>query len=412
MSARLFRTAASAILSGLVWLLLLNMAEFCHAQDQITLGGHLKSLNLLIREPMVADQPQGEISSNRLRLDAQGPISDWGNWELALEQLLLYSDPPQLSPLPGDSVNRRIDLGKDWNRDARWSSRLEVDRCNLNWERSWGEMAVGRQAIGFGRISLSSPLDIIAPFAPDALDTEVRPGVDAVRLSYYHQQIGQLQGIVVLGRNNQHNSYLGTVVKSWSGIDLLLIGGELRDRPVLAGGLATSLGGMGIKTEISAYKGTKVDESNGDLHDDFAMAALEVDYRFDIDLWLTVEYLYNGIGTSQAKDYPEVWQSAPYQEGLGFLSGRNYLLVAASHQFHPLVDGGLLNIFNLQDDSWLLRPSLDFSLADNCVLQLFWTIVQGRSPRTITLANSTVSIPRSEFGSAAQSGGFFLKFFF
>lgn len=396
------------------WLLLCGPGsiDLTFAKDDMTIGGHLKSLNLLVRDPATPDQDSGEISSNRLRLDASGPLFSWGNWDVALEQLVLYADPPQLTSLPGDNVNRRLDLEKNWNQNHRWSGRLEVDRCNLTVERPWGDISVGRQAIGFGRITLSSPLDIIAPFPPDALDTEVRPGVDALRVSRYGDRVGQLQGVVVLGSDSRHNSYLATLVQSLTGVDLLALGGQLRDRPMIGGGVAGSVGGMGLRGELAWYKGTRVGEPDGDLHDDFIMAGVEADYRFDIDLSLTVEYLYNGIGTSRAENYPVVWQSAPYQEGLGFLSGRDYLLAAASHQFHPLVEGSLLGIWNLQDDSFLLRPLVDLSLADNCVLQLFWTFLAGRSPQTVQVDSVSTTIPRSEFDSVAESGGIFLKYFF
>lgn len=373
-------------------------------------GGSLRSLNLGGAGAPADLLPDYRLSSTRLRLEHRWqPAENW-HTETALDYQLLGTDPAGVVPLPGDGVNRRFDLDHTWQSAGSWESRLQVDRLNLNWTSGRFDATIGRQAIGFGRITVVSPLDIVAPFSPEAIDTEVRPGVDALRGTLHYGQDGQLGAVAVFGDRSRHNSYLLTWADNHRGIDLLGLAGELRSRPVLGVGAAGSVGTLGLKAEVAGYHGTRVGEPDGDRYRHFAIAALEGWYRFDSGLTLLIEYLYNGPGSNDPADYPLVAAAAPAQEGLATLLGRHYLLAAPSLELHPLATLNGLLIWNLGDDSWLLRPSLLISLADNLALELFWTANQGAVPK-----HRPFPLPpliRSEFGSQGESGGIFLTWYF
>lgn len=246
---------------------------------------------------------------------------------------------------------------------------------------------------------------MIAPFAPDALDTEIRPGVDALKLRYYIGQTGELGAYAVLGERD--NDCSGLVTLSWNtrGIDILSIAGLLRNRPMGGVGLAGDIKGIGIKMEATAYSGKNISHPEGDLHRLFAIAALEGWYRFSNGLVFTAQYLYNGAGAEKPDDYPQALNSAPVREGLTFLLGQHYLLLAPSYEIHPLVTLHGLGILNLQDCSCLLRPALNISLSDNLDLMLFWEFTLGRSAEGYRF-------PRSEFGARGEAGGLFLTWHF
>lgn len=372
-------------------------------------SGYLKTLDIYVRPLDEAGLEDGAVSANRLRLEVREDLVD-ATFEAAAENLLLYTSPAGVVPLPGDSPNRALDLETDWQRDRRFADRLELDRFNLQGSALGLDWSVGRQAIGFGRLNLFSPLDIIAPFPPDTLDATVRPGVDAVRASRFIGMAGHLSLLTVFGDGAGLNSYLATAGGHLPGTDLLALTGRLRGRSMAGAGVATQAAGIGLKAEVTVFAGKDVGEPGGDLRQRFAVAAFEGEYQFDSGPMLFLEYLYNGAGASRPGDYPLALASAPYREGLAFLPGRHYLMAAPSWQFHPLATCAALVIWNLEDDSFLLRPLLDLSLADNLSLQLFWAVAQGRRPRQ--LAGLPVVLPRSEFGSAPDSGGLFLQFFF
>lgn len=400
-----------AIAGLLAMLILWASPAPCVAAAGVRLGGHLKSLDLYLDAPPAGLAESGAVSSNSLRLDLNAPLTPSTTFEFAVEGRALYADPAAGVALPGDSPNRRLDLEKNRREDGWFRQQVGVDRLNLSGAGEDFDWTLGRQAIGFGRISLFSPLDIIAPFPPDALDTEVRPGVDAARASRYFGLAGQLGTALVLGGQRERNSYLVYGETNILGVDLLGLAGELRRRPLAGVGFASQLKGMGIKGEATCFRGKQVNRTGGDRYATFAIAAAEVDYRFANGLILFAQYLFNGAGVDAPSDYPRAAASATVAEGLGYLLGRHYLLSSASYELHPLVTLNGLVIWNLADDSFLLRPMLSVSLADNLALELFWSANRGAAPETAG-DGASAPVPRSEFGSAGNLGGLLLKFFF
>ncbi len=372
-------------------------------------SGHLKTLDIDYQKPPGTPFADGFFSANSQRLNLEGRLFDSVEAELALDNLLLYSDPPDQVGLPTDSPNRRLDLEHDWKSGRRWSDRLSIDRLLLRGGNDTLDWSIGRQAIGFGRIVIFSPLDVLAPFPPDALDTDIRIGVDAVRATRYFGLGGQVGGVVVFGPETDANSYLLTLSDNRSGIDLLGVGGILRDREMAGLGAAGSLGTLGVKVEVSHYDGKEPGLPGGDLHDDFTIGALELWYRFGNGVILLAEYLYNGAGAADPAGYPLAATSAAFREGLTFLLGQQYLLVGPSWEFHPLVSLSGLVIWNLEDSSALVRPQLAFSLADNLGLDLFYSVNLGEEPRVVAPG---IAVPRSEFGSLGDSGGLLLRWYF
>jgi hypothetical protein len=378
--------------------------------DDLEVSGFVKSLNVYGQASPEGLLPHYKISSNRLRLDTLWAGPRHFSFESSVEQQFLWSDPADFAPLSPGDFNRRLDLDKTWRHSDHWQSRLQMDRLNFAWQNNRTDSVIGRQAIGYGRILIFSPLDVIAPFAPDAIDTDVRTGVDAIRSTMHYGLDGQIGAVMVWGEESRYNSYLATWSDNYSEIDFLAIGGILRDRTMFGIGLAGNLGQLGIKGEVTYYNSHNKSKPDGDLHNDFAIGALETWYRFDNGLTLVMEYLYNGPGANKAKNYDAALNSAALQEGLTYLLGQHYLMITPSYEFHPLTNLQGILIWNLKDDSALIRPSVDFDLAENLSLELFWTWHVGEKPK---ISADTLSIvPSSEFGLRGDYGGFFLKLYF
>jgi hypothetical protein len=394
------------ILTGIIFTPFLSVAK---TLDDVAIHGSLKSTNLYIENFPSPDQ-DGVLSADRLRLDLTGRLFNRYQLEFSLDQQLLWTSRTGVVALADDSLNRRFDLQKNWHENDKVSGQLQVDRLNVHGESGDFHWSFGRQTIGFGRISLFSPLDIIAPFPPDAIDIDVRPGVDAIRATRYFGMAGQFGVIAIFGAEKKSNSYLLTLGDNFKSIDLLALGGRLRGRSMVGVGLAGELGTVGIKAELSWYQGKDVDQPQGDLYDDFGIAAVEGWYRFDNGLVLLGEYLFNGVGSDDPSEYPLVATSAPITEGLSFLLARHYLLLGPSYQFHPLVTANGLLIYNIEDHSSLIRPQFVISLADNLQLDLFWAITAGQKSQLHPLTQ--LPVMRSEFGSAGNSGALLLRWYF
>ncbi|PLX86842.1 MAG: hypothetical protein C0614_03440 [Desulfuromonas sp.] len=396
------------------WLLacvgLLSLLFATVASAEIVWTGSLKSLSSHV-EAVPRWQPSDwSVSSQSLRLETQWSQNEFWQVEGALDYRLRWVNPREFNDSEPPQINRRIDLEQSWRYNDHWSGRLAVDRLAVRAQSGSFDLVVGRQAIGFGRIAIFSPLDIIAPFAPDALETAVRPGVDALRAGFHYGLDGQVGALFVAGDQQRHDSWLTTWSDNRSGIDLLAIAGRLRSRSMIGCGLAGNLGTLGLKGELTFYRGQNTDDADGDLRRHFAIGAVEAWYRFDNGITLIAEYLYNGPGAQNPQDYLLVADSAPLREGMTYLLGRHYLMIAPSYQLHPLVTLEGLLIWNLRDRSTLLRPAMTCSLRDNLDLELFWSWPAGADP--VQRQAEPWLQPASEFGLRGQAAGLFLRYFF
>lgn len=390
-------------------LLLLVQPAKAFSAEQTVIGGHLKLLGLSYQNGPVGKESTGTLIAASQRVEVNATPTPRLELESALDNQLSYSDLTEQVTLAGQSPNRYVDLEKNWQKNHNWSNRLSIDRLNLTARSKNGDVSIGRQAIGFGRIATVSPLDVVAPFAPDVLDSDIRAGVDAIHGVHYFGLGGQIGATAVFGPEEQDNSYLITFSDNRVATDFLAIGGTLRDRAMLGFGIAGNLGPLGVKLELSHYKGKNTDSVDGDLHHRFEIGAVELWYRFDSGIVLLTEYLYNGAGTDQPEDYLDAATAATHTEGLSSLVGQQYLLIAPSWEVHPLLSLSSLIIHNLDDDSSLMRPRLQVSLDDNLSLDLYYSHNSGRKP---DLLFGTIPVPRSEFGAQGDSGGMLLRWYF
>ena len=67
-----------------------------------------------------------------------------------------------------------------------------LDRANVRLARGAWDITLGRQALSLGSARIISPTDVFLPFDLRVLDTEYRPGVDAIR---FERSLGDLSMI-------------------------------------------------------------------------------------------------------------------------------------------------------------------------------------------------------------------------
>jgi hypothetical protein len=398
------------IMSVLFCYWLMSWSPFFAQAQPLQWSGSVKSIDIYSDGSSAGLTQKNWSSSNQARLNSNWTPFQNFQLETAIDYQYFWSDQAGIFKFPPVQYNRRLNLDKAWQHGENGISRLDVDRLNLQWSCGPIDTNLGRQALGFGRILIYSPLDVIAPFAPYAIDTEIRRGVDAVHLTFNYAIDGQISAIAVWGEENKYNSLLTTWSDNSDGLDLLMIGGQLRGRTMFGFGVAGSLGSLGLKGEVSIHNGQDKDEIGGDIYDSYAIGAIETWYRFDNGISLITQYLYNGPGSEDPEDYPEVLASAPVQEGLTYLLGRHYLIIAPSYDVHPLATLQGLVIYNIADKSALLRPLLDLNLADNLSLQLFYTGHFGKQPHVA--ATYLPAELRSEFGAIGDNFGLFLNWYF
>ncbi len=369
------------------------------AQFAAAVQGHSRLLTTYQDSSPV--QPSQWIGAVELRLHDNQPLTSSLSWQWGATATGWYRQHP--TTWADVQSNQRMDLTHVTGDERHWTTQAEIDRLALHANIGRHQITLGRQAIGFGRIALYSPLDIIAPFAPDALITDVRPGIDALRWNINLTASSQLQAIQIWGQDSGDNSLLLALETLFDWGDLLLLGGELAGRPMLGAGIASQWAGIGIKCEATTY-GRKPQQDGNDPHDEFTIAAVECDARLFADVYLTMDYLFNGCGSDHPHEAKTILASAFYQEQRAYLTGRHYLISSLSAELHPLLTVELFSLINLGDHSAMIRPGLSISLSDNLSLDLHYAWLDGH--------HGTALQPASEFGDQGDLSSLFLSYYF
>lgn len=381
----------------LLLIFMLGAAPLQAASYDWTPQGEVRGLATLAEEKE-GISPHQEIAETALRAGIEGRGNGIPDLEIAFDLATRHCDPPL--PL-FDGVSLRDTAFEDRTTDGYWQRSIALDRFNLHHGADRFDLTLGRQAIGFGRMVLSSPLDMIAPFAPDAINTSHRPGVDALRLNLYDRRGDALGVTAIRGGDKSDDSLIATSVLVTPLGDVLLLGGDVRGAACYGGGMAGELAGVGIRGEY-----VRCDpEDEGTIK----RGGVEFWWHGESDLDLMVAWLHNGLADDPA-DYPATALSSAVREGVTPLLGNDYLLASLSYPFHPLVDGNLLMIRNLEDDSILLQPRISLSLGDNLAALLFATIHRGEKPEQHPFL--PVTLPQSEFGSRPDRYGCQLTYSF
>ncbi|MCH8550676.1 MAG: hypothetical protein LAT62_01990 [Natronospirillum sp.] len=231
-----------------------------------------------------------------------------------------------------------------------------LDRLNVQYFSSRGELIVGRQAISLGLSPQFSPVDVIMPARISAQERSYRPGVDAVRWRQPWAFFGELDLGWVQGVDQ------ALFVRAYQQVDRWTLEATAltvnRSEHLLGVGAQTAAGEWGLWQE-SAWL---FNEDDSGLR-----LTLGADRQIFGDVYVVSEYHYNQLGSRQ----PDMAALASdfYQQGLVVPLGRHYVGVQASAPVSALTDLQAGTVVNLGDESALLTAGFQHSLTNDSRLE-------------------------------------------
>jgi hypothetical protein len=285
----------------------------------------------------------------RLRLDLRAGHADWFDAAIAYEQRARWWNQTHgIAGLPslGDAPYRLRQL--DWSiaEDDDAFYRHEIDRAFIAFHPPWGEVTIGRQAIGLGRGAMFTAVDFFAPFSPVEADREWRRGVDALRIEYRLSASSSAEFIAVADSATllRLRGYLGH-------FDAELIGGERDDDEILATVVSATVGDAELHIELASIE-RKLSALLGGSH------------TFDIGDGFTVlaEYHYSGLGIDDLGDFDSELRKRLLRGDLQII-GRQAIGLQASYPLTDLLSGSLGLLGSPTDASGLVMPTLRWDLS-------------------------------------------------
>jgi hypothetical protein len=282
--------------------------------------------------------------------------------------------------------------------------RHEIDRALVSLHPEWGEVTIGRQAIGLGRGVLFSAVDMFAPFSPTEVDREWRRGVDAARVEYRFSDRGSLEGIGVFGRSWDESALIGRARGYLGAVDGELLFGK-RGRDLLAAIVSSAaVLDAEVHGEVALFDVPEKQPDGGTFGNDnlVAKAVLGASYTFDVGNGLTVlgEYHYSGFGIEEPKNALAILAMNPklqerFLRGDTQTLGRHNVGIQASYPINEVLSSALLMLASARDGSGLASPSLVWDVRRNVTF-----LVSGFAPWGPRPSGGNI---RSEYGGTPWS---------
>jgi len=238
-----------------------------------------------------------------------------------------------------------------------------IDRVYLDYSIGDLQIRFGRQRINWGINLVWNPNDVFNTYSFLNFDYEERPGTDALKVQYYTSETSSLELVYQMGENSDERA-LATRFRfnKWN-YDFQLLGGWVEEDLVFGTGWSGDIYGGGFRGELTWFVPR---ENRGE---EALLASVSGDYSFPSSLMLHAGFLYNSTGTNDPI-YQSGLFAADAASPRALSRGENAIFGQISYPVTPLFTTSLSVIANPSDGSFVLNPSLGYSLVTNLDLLL------------------------------------------
>jgi len=369
------------------------------------LGGHTKGRLLGQTFPdssafrQLAGSSSLDIESD-LRLNFEAGKGRW-SFDAAYQLFAGYGDridPADLLPgpagnrLPNDD-RRFFNLTKTIDDDGKFVALHRLDRLQLTYANDKAVVRLGRQALSWGNGLFFSPMDIVNPFDPAAVDTEYKAGDDMLYGQYLLDNGHDLQASYVARRDISSGDPAfdeSTAAVKYHGVGEaaeydLLVASNYGETTLAVGG-NRSIGGAVWRADVvvtDAVSGSKV-QLVTNLSYSWIWAGKNVSGM--------VEYYFDEYGQQDGRydsaslaQNPELLQRLA--RGQAFTIGRHYVAAGLTIEMTPL---------------WILAPNIFANVEDHsALLQIVTRNNMSEDVEFIGALNVPLGPDGSEYGGIA-----------
>jgi hypothetical protein len=400
----LSRTSISALRNALFAAML--CAPGAAAEDvDVEFGGHNKTRAVADIYPAdsVFNQLTGTTASsleNELRLNVDVDRGGWsfsGAWQLYgawgdRVELLRATNGGALPNLgyPPNDDRRLMNLTDVLYNEDRVVALHRLDRLSIGYTGEKFVIRAGRQAVSWGNGLVFSPMDIVNPFDPTAVDTEYKAGDDMIYAQYLRDNGDDVEFAQVFRRDpvtGQAGSSVGTTALKYHGFagngefDVLVA--DHYEETLIAIGGNRSIGGAVVHGDV-----VWTDTDAGDRLQVVANASYSWVFGGK-NMSGILEYYYNDFGLRRGEYDLEGLLASPdlldrLARGEAFTVGRQYLAGGLSIEMTPL---------------WMLTPNVYANLEDgSALLQIVSRNSIGNEAELLSALNLPLGPGGSEFG--------------
>lgn len=257
-----------------------------------------------------------------------------------------------------------LNLTKIWVDELGLGAVSTIDRALINYRNTQWDICLGRQRINWGVNMVWNPNDIFNAYNFFDFDYEERPGSDAVRIQYMWKGFYSLELAVKKGGGDNDYTAAMLLKGNKKGYDYQLLSGVSNKDLLVGAGWAGNIKNAGFKGELTYFHPYKnLLDTNGILS-----ASISFDYSFKEAWYLNFSSYINTQGNSRIN----------YLSTAAFfdISAKQLLpfryagFIQLSKQINPLFTVGLSHIYSPTNNTWIVVPNIQYSIASNWEITL------------------------------------------
>ena len=198
------------------------------------------------------------------------------------------------------------------------------------------------------------------------LDTEDRPGVDAVRVRVPIGALSEVDVGYVFGRDFavDRSAFFARGQFNVAETDVSPLFVRFREQLLVGIDVARGIGNVGAWIE-----GSRVFTMGRDVAiSDYFRISAGADYSFGGETYGFIEYHFNGAGVRDPEDYLVNLNRSTYRDAAVYLMGAHYFALGAIHQFTPLVALSGQFLANVTDPSFFFAPAIEYNIEQDFYL--------------------------------------------
>lgn len=292
-----------------------------------------------------------------------------GHWLFRVEarNRLFYGDQIKNNPDFMNVIGKdpgAINMSNVWWEGYGTGIHSIIDRALINYNNKNWDVTIGRQRINWGLNMVWNPNDIFNTYNFFDFDYEERPGSDAVRIQYQWKGFSAIE--LAAKKGNEDDDYTAAVMyrSNRSEYDYQTLCGVSQKDLLVGLGWAGNIKEAGFKGEFTYFHPYEnLPDTSGLLS-----GSLSLDYSFKNGVYLNFSSYYNSNGNDQL-DFLNTQQffNINVKQLLPFKYSGFFQI---SKQVNPLINVGLSNIYSPTNNTWIVVPSVNYSLASNWELTL------------------------------------------
>ncbi|HPD64844.1 MAG TPA: hypothetical protein P5050_04395 [Bacteroidia bacterium] len=340
------------------------------AQDSLSphslnLEGYIKNLNT----SFIQDNPYQWLTENMIhnRLDLKYSHESGFGFHAGLRNRLIYGEFVKYFPAYSSLIDEEkgwLDLSRMVVNNKYFLLHSTIDRLYFDYSKGSFAIRIGRQRINWSQTFVWNPNDIFNAYNFFDFDYEIKPGSDAVKMTFYTGAVSQLEAAVKSDYLNRITAAAMFRFNHWN-YDFQVIGGMMNDKEIVGGaGWSGQLFKGGFRGEASCFYNNEKEDSNMAV-----LASIGYEYVFKNSLMLMGEALYNSQGIKKGTFNLNEFYYHDLSAKTLSLTQWSFLLMA-SYPLSPLLSCSFSAMYSPNNPFLFLGPSLSYSAADNLTVSL------------------------------------------